>query len=131
VLARLDALAPRDRQGLRAASVLGQRFTLDAVRHLVNDPNYTCATLVEHHLVRPQGDAFLFTHALIRDGVYSSLLKPQRRALHRRAADWNAGRDAVLHAEHLDRADDPEAPRAYLVAAREQATAFRNDQALQ
>jgi class 3 adenylate cyclase len=131
VLARLDALAPRDRQALRAASVLGQRFTLDAVRHLLSDPNYTCATLVEHHLVRPQGDGFLFTHALIRDGVYSSLLKPQRQALHRRAADWNAGRDAVLHAEHLDRANDPQAPRAYLVAAQAQAAAFRNDQALQ
>jgi tetratricopeptide (TPR) repeat protein len=131
VLARLDALAPRDRQGLRAASVLGQRFTLDAVRHLLSDPNYSCATLVEHHLVRPQGDGFLFTHALIREGVYSSLLKPQRQALHRRAADWNAGRDAVLRAEHLDRADDPEAPRAYLVAAQEQAAAFRYDQALQ
>jgi tetratricopeptide (TPR) repeat protein len=59
------------------------------------------------------------------------LLKPQRQALHRRAADWNAGRDAVLHAEHLDRANDPQAPRAYLVAAQAQAAAFRNDQALQ
>jgi tetratricopeptide (TPR) repeat protein len=37
----------------------------------------------------------------------------------------------VLYAEHLDRADDREAPRAYLVAARGQAAAFRNDQALQ
>src|SRR5262249_47313025 len=131
VLARLDALAPADRQGLRAAAVLSQRFTLDAVRHLVGDQRYDCNQLVDHHLVRPQGDGFLFTHALIRDGVYSSILTPQRQVLHRRAAEWFAKRDEVLHAEHLDRAGDPAAPQAYFVAGRGQAVAFRYDEALQ
>jgi tetratricopeptide (TPR) repeat protein len=58
---------------------------------------------------------------LIRDGIYDSLLKARRRELHRRAADWFAARDAILHAEHLDRAEDPAAPQAYLTAARRQA----------
>jgi len=130
VLARLDALTPADRQALRAASVLGQRFTADAVRYIVGDVNYACTRLVQHHLVRSVGDGFLFTHALIRDGVYSSLLKPQRQALHRRAAEWSADHDAVLHAEHLDRAGGADAARAYLAAAQTQAAAFRNDEAL-
>jgi tetratricopeptide (TPR) repeat protein len=41
-----------------------------------------------------------------------------------------AGRDPVLHAEHLDRAEDPGAPRAYLEAARAQAAAYRTEAAL-
>ena len=81
--------------------------------------------------MRPHGDgALLFAHALIRDGVYDLLLKSRRRELHRRAAALFAGRDPVLHAEHVDRAEDPGAPRAYLKAARAQAGAYRTEAAL-
>jgi tetratricopeptide (TPR) repeat protein len=38
--------------------------------------------------------------------------------------------DLVLRAEHLDRANDPKAPRAYLAAAKEQAVLFRQDQGI-
>jgi tetratricopeptide (TPR) repeat protein len=38
--------------------------------------------------------------------------------------------DPVLRAEHLDRAGDPEAARAYLAAAKAQAILFRQDQAI-
>src|SRR5262249_51462602 len=51
--------------------------------------------------------------------------------LHRRAAEWYADRDPVLRAEHLDRAEDPEAARAYLAAARSQAAEYRQEAALQ
>src|SRR3546814_924913 len=50
--------------------------------------------------------------------------------LHRRAAEWFAGRDPALNAEHLERAADPGAPRAYLAAARSQAAGYRYDSAL-
>ncbi|MBX6322193.1 MAG: AAA family ATPase, partial [Rhodospirillaceae bacterium] len=130
VLARVDSLPPADRRALQAASVLGQRFAVPALRHLIASADYDCATLIERHLVRPHGEEMLFVHALIREGVYGSLLKARRRALHRLAADWFAGRDRVLAAEHLDRAEDPGAPRAYLEAAQEQAAAFRPEAAL-
>jgi hypothetical protein len=52
--------------------------------------------LVAHFLVRPQGEAFLFADALIRDAVYDTLLKSHRRELHRRAAARFAGCDPVL-----------------------------------
>ena len=65
---------------------------------------------MRHLLVRPEGEEFLFAHALIRDAVYDILLKSRRRELHRRAADWFDERDPVLHAEHLDRAEDPDGP---------------------
>jgi class 3 adenylate cyclase/tetratricopeptide (TPR) repeat protein len=129
VQARLDQLEARDRQALQAASVLGQRFTLEAVRHLIAAPDYACAALVRRFLIRPAGDDFLFAHALIRDAVDDSLLKARRRELHRRAAAWFAERDLVLWAEHLDRALDPEAPQAYLAAAHAQAVDYRYERA--
>jgi tetratricopeptide (TPR) repeat protein len=81
--------------------------------------------------VRPEGGDYLFAHALVLEAVYSSLLGSRRRALHRRAAEWFARSDAVLHAEHLDRAQDPAAARAYLEAARAEYAEYRYEHALQ
>src|SRR5215467_6827847 len=96
---------------------------------------FSCdSPLVSRLLVQPQhgnGNVFLFTHALIRDATYDTLLRSRRRELHRRAAKWFADRDLVLCAEHLDRAEDPEAARAYLAAARVQAAEYRQEAALQ
>ena len=130
VLARMDRLPERDRAALRAASVVGQRFPLALVRQLAQMPDYSCDVLIAHFLVRPEGDEFLFAHALIRDGVYASLTRARRAELHRAAADWYGERDPVLRAEHLDRAEAPEAPRAYLDAALAQAAALQPERAL-
>ena len=130
VLARMDNLEPDDRLALQAASVLGQRFSPDELRHLIDKPGYDFGGLLSHFLVRPEGAGFLFTHALVRDGVYSSLLKRRRASLHRRAAAWFASRDLALRAQHLDRAQDSGAAAAYLAAASEEARSYRHDAAL-
>ncbi len=133
VLARLDGLPPQDKAALQAASVIGQRFELDVLQHLLQDSGYDGATLQARDLVRREagdGGHWMFGHALIRDGAYASLLHSARRALHLRAAEWYAGRDAALHAEHLDRADDPRAAEAYLRAARDEVAALRIESAL-
>jgi class 3 adenylate cyclase/tetratricopeptide (TPR) repeat protein len=130
VLARVDTLEPGDKQALQAASVLGQRFALEVLRHLIGSPIYTADSLIALYLVRPEGEDFLFGHALIQEGVYASLLHARRRDLHRRAAAWYAGRDPMLHAEHLDRAEDPTAPRAYLATAKAEAVSYHHDRAL-
>jgi tetratricopeptide (TPR) repeat protein len=129
VQARLDQLRPADRQALQAASIFGQRFVPEALGHLIDDPGYACTGLIQRLLVRPAGDDLLFAHALIRDAVYDSLLRPKRRELHRRAAAWFAPRDPVLRAEHLDRAEDAAAPQAYLEAARGQAADYHYERA--
>ena len=125
VQARMDQLEPADRQALQTASVLGQRFALDALRHLLDSPNYTCTGLIERQLVRPVDDELLFGHALIRDAVYDTLLRASRRQLHRKAAGWFGDGEPVLRAEHLDRAGDAAAPSAYLAATRSEAAAYR------
>ncbi len=131
VLARIDRLPPSEKRALQAASVIGQRFDAGALRHLLDSPTYDCQELVIHKLVRPEGSGYLFAHALIQEGVYASLLKRQRRDMHRRAAKWFAGHDSLLRAEHLDQADDEEAPRAYLAAALDQCQQYRYERALE
>jgi class 3 adenylate cyclase/tetratricopeptide (TPR) repeat protein len=130
VLARMDRLTPRDRLAFQAAAVIGQRFDLALLRRLVDLPDYQCDRLVENALVLPEGDDFLFAHALIQESAYSTLLKARRRELHRLAAEWFAASDPVLCAQHLDRADDERAARAYLEAAYAQRPAYLLDAAL-
>ncbi len=130
VLARMDRLAAHDKAALQAAAVGGQRFSLDLVRALVRNPGFVPDTLLRQQMIRPDGAEFLFAHALVRDGVYSSLTHERRRALHRAAADWYENRDTVLRAEHLERASDPGAAAAYRAAARAQAVDYHYDRAL-
>jgi len=127
----MDQLPDEDKQALRAAAILGQRFDPDSLRYLIDQPAYEIKGLVEHNLVRPEGSLYLFAHALIQEGAYTSLLKRHRLELHGRAAKWFATRDLALHAEHLDRAEDASAAEAYLNAAREQSASYRHKRALQ
>ena len=130
VAAQVDRLDALDKRAVRAAAVLGQRFHEDVLRALIDAPDYDCQSLVKHQLVRPDGDGFLFSHALVQEAVLSALLRKELRALHARAAQWYAERDVTLHAQHLDRADDPNAARAYLEAARAQVALFHFAKAL-
>jgi class 3 adenylate cyclase/tetratricopeptide (TPR) repeat protein len=130
VLARMDRLTQPDRQAFQAAAVIGQRFDIVLLRHLIDAPNYICDRLIANALVLPEGEDFLFAHALIQEGAYSSLLRSRRRELHRCAAQWFAGRDLVLHAQHLDRAEDDRAPEAYFDAAAARRAGYHLDDAL-
>lgn len=130
VLARMDKLPAAARHLLQAAAVLGQRFSLQAVRYLLADESCDCGVLVAHQLVRPSGADWLFSHALIRDGAYESLLKSRRRQLHTRAADWFAMRDPGLYAEHCEIAGDTRAARAYLAASTAEAARYRFERAI-
>ncbi len=121
IQARLDALPLPDRKALQAASILGQRFSDAALAALLGHADYRPDVLLSQALIRTAGNDYHFSHALIRDGVYSSLLSGQRSALHRRAAE---------HFEHLDAAMDSSAAAAYLLAAGQSYAALRYDVAL-
>ena len=129
VQARVDQLPHRDRVLLQAGAVLGQCFELAALRQLV--PNAAPASVALAGLVLVDGpDAYRFAHALVREGVYASLLRSSRQDLHIRAAAWYEGRDASLAAGHLERAGDPSAPGAYRRAAHAQRQRLDYDEAL-
>ena len=123
--ARLDELERVDRDAIQAASVLGQRFDLETLRAVLRLPDYSPGPLLEAQLIRPEGQEFLFAHALVMEGVYASLLRDQRRKFHGRAAEWYEPRDLTLRARHLERAGNPVASVAYLEAAQEQIERFR------
>lgn len=117
MLARMDHLDLPHRKALQAASVLGQRFALEALRVLLEDPAYDCAALIKAHLLQSEMSGYAFEHALIHEAAYSTLLNRNAQALHRRAAEWYVGVDPWLRAQHLDRAQDAAAPQAYVESA--------------
>jgi class 3 adenylate cyclase/tetratricopeptide (TPR) repeat protein len=131
VQARLDRLGSAEKPVVQAASVLGQRFDAEALAYLLGRPGYVPDPAAAQFLIRPHGDGFLFAHALIHEAVYSGLLRSRRRELHRRAAEWFATRDPTLRATHLERAEDPQAPQAYLAAARSEMERYRYETARQ
>ena len=133
VQARLDRLAPADKLALQAAAVFGQQFERDALNFLLEAPTEAPDRLLRQQLVRRQGpDGFMFAHALVRDATYDTLLKSRRQAWHKRAAAWfSQHRQPILAAEHLERAQDPAAPNAYLRAARSQADEYRYEPAIE
>ena len=124
--ARTDLLAPNDKLAIEAASVLGQRLALANLRALIDDPHYACDALLRNALLRPVADGLQFVHALVRDGVYASLTRARRRHLHTSAAEVFL-QDPALRAEHLDLAEDPRAPQAYLEASRTKSPFFASN----
>jgi class 3 adenylate cyclase/tetratricopeptide (TPR) repeat protein len=130
VQARMDRLSARDRDAFQIAAVIGQRFALGLLRHLMRAPDYTCANLIANALAIPEGEDFLFAHALIQEGAYSSMLRTRRRELHVRAAEWYSEGDLTLCAQHFDRADDERAAKAYLRAAAAQRSSYHIEAAL-
>jgi class 3 adenylate cyclase/tetratricopeptide (TPR) repeat protein len=131
IQARMDRLAPPDKNALQAAAVLGQSASLAGIRHLLADPAYDPVLLVDQFLLRPEGDDLVFCHALIRDGAYASLLHARRRQLHQEAAAWILPQDAALAAEHYERAEDARAADAYLQAVAQAAAQYHFAEALE
>jgi tetratricopeptide (TPR) repeat protein len=94
VAARIDLLEPAAREALRRCSVVGRVFWPAAVG--VDDELVVALErrgLVSH---RPASVVagireFVFKHAVTRDVAYSTLPRAERRALHRRVAEWIEG----------------------------------------
>ncbi len=93
VLARVDRLEPEAQDVLRAAAVLGRRFTTALLDRLVDGGATASAieALETADLVRADPGwpepTYRFRHALIRDAAYGSLLKRRRQEMHLRAAE--------------------------------------------
>ena len=117
VQSKIDRLSPDDRNVLNAAAVIGQRFRIDAAMAIAGVDVYEARNLIEAGLIRAFGSDLLFSHALIRDGVYQTVLRDEKKRLHEGAADWFGKSDALLHAEHLAKAGNPSAAAAFLRAA--------------
>ncbi|MBE1548982.1 adenylate cyclase [Mycobacterium sp. OAS707] len=115
IAARIDRLGPMAKRTLRAAAVVGSRFTADLLVSLGVDPavaELVDAELIDEVLAGPQPE-YAFRHPLIRTVAYESQLRADRSDLHRRLAAVIEQRDAgaieanaALIAEHSEAAGD-------------------------
>jgi predicted ATPase/predicted negative regulator of RcsB-dependent stress response len=99
--ARIDGLEPVAKSVLRAASVLGLRFSAEALPVVDERPTAevqaALETLSARQLLRAPraGEVWwTFRHPMARDVAYSSLPKADRARRHARAAQWAARRAA-------------------------------------
>jgi len=136
IMARIDRLEPAAREVLRTASVLGRSFFYRVLAELLP----SSGNLAEHlevlvdsqilrHRTRQEELEYLFKHALAQEVAYSSLLLPERRELHLRAA--RAIEHTFAHrlsdfygmlAWHYSCAEDLDQAEEYMLRAGEEAT---------
>ena len=154
--ARFDGLRPEERSLLQRASVIGRAFWSKAIEYLASavpgETTVEAGPILDHlgergMVFRHQPstfadtDEYRFKHVLLRDVIYSTLLKRQRRLYHGLAARWveevstrvqrqNEFASVIAyqydHAQEADRAADWYV-RAGVVAS----TQFANQEALQ
>jgi tetratricopeptide (TPR) repeat protein len=94
LLARLDRLGPA-REVARIGAVIGRDFDYELLRAVAITSEADLASALEllcsSGLVSRRGQGsearFLFKHALVQDAAYSSLLRADRRDVHRRIAE--------------------------------------------
>ncbi len=94
LMARVERLDEGARTVLQVASVVGRRFPVELVRTVsgVDGAMARCLRELEAQelIFRQEAEGreeYLFTHVLVQDAVYESLLAPQREALHQRVAE--------------------------------------------
>jgi adenylate cyclase len=140
--ARVDALDIPDRQVLQGAAVLGFTFRTNILEKLIPQPRFEIAlnNLEARALIEPtaDSDAWQFTHSLLEIVVYESLLRKQKKSLHRQAAkllekEWGA--DTDQHADdlayHYSQAGEHTKAIEYLIIAGERAALrYANTEAL-
>ena len=145
VRSREDRLSPPAVDAIRAAAVLGTRFTAGLLAAMLGTtPDSLAPVLTELtasdlvHRAENSRSAFLFRHALIQEATYLALLRAERRDLHARAARVieiaAAGRlpeVAAILGRHYAIAENADRAVHYLELAGDHATeAFANDEAV-
>jgi hypothetical protein len=127
IAGRLARLGDEDRLLLAVAAVLGQEPTFDlwaTVADVEEEALFaTAERAIAARTLETTGEGVRFTHALIREVLYTGVLAPRRWAWHRRAGETllltpHPDPDAVAH--HLRQAGDPRAAD-WLIRAGERA----------
>ncbi|MGH2631103.1 MAG: ATP-binding protein [Actinomycetota bacterium] len=134
ILARIDRLDQPAHDAVVAASVLGRTFSLPLLHAVAtgDEVRSTLGELMRVDLVRegrrwPEPE-YRFTHALIQETAYRTLVADDRRRLHGKAAVWleqhHAGKEdevAGLLAHHWLGAEDEAKAIRYLTTAGDRA----------
>jgi class 3 adenylate cyclase/tetratricopeptide (TPR) repeat protein len=129
ILARLDRLSPMVRDVVSALSVAGSTVDLEVAHAMVPGDDLDPALLeLAHQGVMDVGATTCsFSHGLVQEVAYSTLLRERRKELHQRAAQAletspKGHPDATL-AHHWERAGQPTHAIPYHLAAADEAQA--------
>ncbi len=125
ILARLDRLGEDEREVVTAVSVLGRTIDLALAELVATHPDLEriLGSLIERGILERHADGLSFSHALIGEVAYGTLLRRRRRDLHRLVATrLEAHEDddetVAALAYHWEQAgEDPTAARYHLAAA--------------
>ncbi len=134
---RISRLTPSQQLTIRAAAVLGRRFSVEALGEMhpsagLETVEADLAQIAETGLIEPEPEGgWAFHHAIVADAAYHSLVTEQARRLHAAAAARIAAQagdtpkqgDLALLAHHAERAGDRDAALRHLAAAGENAKA--------
>jgi class 3 adenylate cyclase/tetratricopeptide (TPR) repeat protein len=95
ITARLDRLDPETKMAVQAAAVIGRQFDLGTLAAILDTPETLEPALAELQARDMIGETsqtpyplYQFTHALLQETVYASLLLSSRRALHLQVAGY-------------------------------------------
>ncbi len=144
--ARLDSLPSHEREVLQGASVIGHVFWDQTLAALDARAPAALPALAQRELALPRDDdaapddvrEFAFSHKILHDVTYDTVLKRRRRILHARAADWLAARSGAranewlaAAAEHYALAGDTAQAAEFFARAAEHARSrYAHDAAL-
>jgi DNA-binding SARP family transcriptional activator len=91
---RLARMSSQAREALMVGAVVGTRFELEVVREVLGEPDEAVMTALEEAIdaglvvEQPERiDAFAFSHAILRDAVYTRPTKSRRARLHQRVGE--------------------------------------------
>jgi serine/threonine protein kinase/tetratricopeptide (TPR) repeat protein len=135
VEARLEAEGGEARRILRAASVLGARFSGAGIAALTGGDERAAREWLAHLAAREliaeasapalPGDAdYVFRHDLVREAAYATLVDDDRTLGHLLAGEWleqTGHADALALAEHFHRGGQPRRSIKWFLRAAEQA----------
>jgi class 3 adenylate cyclase/tetratricopeptide (TPR) repeat protein len=135
LMARIDRLPEDAKRVLQTASVIGRIFTYHVLGAVAEEE----ATLDKHLMTLQQEEMiherahmteleYVFKHELTRKAAYGSLLKKERRAIHRRVAEAlerlfpaRIEEHLALLAHHWEQSGDPHKALGYLLRAGDKA----------
>ncbi|MCX7994670.1 MAG: tetratricopeptide repeat protein, partial [candidate division WOR-3 bacterium] len=95
IMTKIDRLSPELRYIVNTASVIGEEFSFKLLSALLPNKErlqYNLEQLIQQNVFKvieiskfPDEEKYSFTHSIIRDAVYNSLLKKELKELHQKA----------------------------------------------
>ncbi|WP_397459659.1 tetratricopeptide repeat protein [Pseudomonas asplenii] len=131
VQTRVERFTVPQRRALHYAAVFGNRFELELWREALGQPDYVPEAQWRQSLLREvEPGSYLFVHDLVMHCLYDAMPQALREQLHREVASLYRMRDPALCAQHLLRANAPQAFDALLVAMAEKLQNCQYDRVL-